>query len=268
MEPKRNKYGVIINAEELTADQVVHRRVLCPACRNLTFQMWPEGWDSHARTRCEGLTGSPRERKAEFRKRFAALFRDSQPTPTRLLSRAQREKAANAPLSGRERLDGDGVITNAAELNSEELKMRRVWCPACQNKVFVQWPSGWDGHASYACSGMKAKTPEARRAEYQKRFGKLFPERKYPPRKKSPQEPESLAPVQRNDAGVIVNAQELEAAQVVHQRVLCPACQTTVLAMWPEGWDVHAARYCTALHGDPGDRKAEFKERFRKLFRK
>jgi uncharacterized protein (DUF433 family) len=68
--------GAITNAEELRADQVIGRRVLCPGCRRLIFRSWPEGWDSHAAGRCRGISGTdPRARKAEFKQRFGSLFR-------------------------------------------------------------------------------------------------------------------------------------------------------------------------------------------------
>lgn len=74
--PRTNKAGVIVNAEELRAGQVVGRRVRCPACRTLVFRSWPEGWDSHAATKCRGLQGRERaNRKAEFKRRYEPLFR-------------------------------------------------------------------------------------------------------------------------------------------------------------------------------------------------
>ncbi|MEZ4585910.1 MAG: DUF433 domain-containing protein [Gemmatimonadales bacterium] len=74
--PRTDRDGVIQNAEELEAAQVVGRRVRCPGCRDLVFQSWPGGWDSHAATRCRGLAGADeRARKAEFKRRFSSLFR-------------------------------------------------------------------------------------------------------------------------------------------------------------------------------------------------
>jgi len=74
--PRTDQDGVIQNAEELEAAQVVGRRVRCPGCRGLVFQSWPGGWDSHAATRCRGLVGiDERARKAEFKRRFSSLFR-------------------------------------------------------------------------------------------------------------------------------------------------------------------------------------------------
>jgi hypothetical protein len=71
-----NSYGVITNAEELSVGDVVHKRVLCPCCHTKVFEMWPEGWDSHAAFKCSGVIGENKEqRKAFFRKRFAHLFR-------------------------------------------------------------------------------------------------------------------------------------------------------------------------------------------------
>jgi uncharacterized protein (DUF433 family) len=74
--PRVNASGAIINAEELSVDLVVGRRVRCPACRMLTFQAWPEGWDAHAATRCRGIpAGSAEGRKAQFKQRYGHLFR-------------------------------------------------------------------------------------------------------------------------------------------------------------------------------------------------
>ncbi len=74
--PRTNGAGVIINAEELGAGQVVGRRVRCPACRSLVFKSWPEGWDSHVAKRCRGLKGRDETaRKVEFKRRYEPLFR-------------------------------------------------------------------------------------------------------------------------------------------------------------------------------------------------
>lgn len=74
--PRLDGQGVITNATELSADLVVGRKVLCPACRALAFQAWPEGWDSHAAHRCPGVHATePELRKTEFKRRFEHLFR-------------------------------------------------------------------------------------------------------------------------------------------------------------------------------------------------
>ena len=74
--PRTDRSGAIVNAEALRANQVVGRRVRCPACRTLVFKAWPEGWDSHAARRCRGLMAQGAEaRKAEFKRRFEPLFR-------------------------------------------------------------------------------------------------------------------------------------------------------------------------------------------------
>lgn len=74
--PRTDERGVIINPADLHADQVVGRKVLCPACRKLVFQSWPEGWDAHAEHRCAGLTATDAtRRKQEFKKRYGHLFR-------------------------------------------------------------------------------------------------------------------------------------------------------------------------------------------------
>src|SRR4030095_957420 len=77
--PRTDGKDVIQNADELSADQVVGRKVLCPACRKLVFQSWPEGWDAHAEHRCAGVTATdPARRKTEFKKRYGHLFRSPQ----------------------------------------------------------------------------------------------------------------------------------------------------------------------------------------------
>ena len=53
----RDTNGVIVNAIELTVDDVVQERVLCPACRQKVFAMWPGGWDAHSAAPCAGLSG-------------------------------------------------------------------------------------------------------------------------------------------------------------------------------------------------------------------
>jgi uncharacterized protein (DUF433 family) len=74
--PRLDPAGVIVNAEELSVDQVVGKRVRCPACRMLDFRSWPEGWDAHAAARCRGINAAdPEVRKAEFKRRFGQLFR-------------------------------------------------------------------------------------------------------------------------------------------------------------------------------------------------
>lgn len=74
--PRTDERGVITNAAELSADQVVGRKVRCPACRTLVFQSWPEGWDSHAEHKCSGITALDGEtRKGEFKKRYGHLFK-------------------------------------------------------------------------------------------------------------------------------------------------------------------------------------------------
>ena len=74
--PRFDAAGVILNAEDLVVDQVVRKRVRCPACRMLVFRSWPEGWDAHAGSRCRGLKGeSADDRKTEFKRRFGHLFR-------------------------------------------------------------------------------------------------------------------------------------------------------------------------------------------------
>lgn len=72
----RGPNGAIANPLELTVDQLVHQRVMCPACEQKVFEMWPEGWDAHAAHRCKGVAGATtEERKANFKSRFGRLFR-------------------------------------------------------------------------------------------------------------------------------------------------------------------------------------------------
>lgn len=74
--PRLTASGAIANAEELSVEQVVGKRVRCPACRMLTFRSWPEGWDAHAASRCRGLPGGDVEsRKSQFKQRYGHLFR-------------------------------------------------------------------------------------------------------------------------------------------------------------------------------------------------
>lgn len=74
---RRDVNGVIINAAELTADDVALQRVLCPACERKVFKSWPLGWDAHAAHPCPGVAmGNDAERKAEYRRRYKHLFRD------------------------------------------------------------------------------------------------------------------------------------------------------------------------------------------------
>lgn len=73
---RRGEGGEILNAVDLTAEEVVGERVLCPGCRQTVFASWPEGWDAHAAHRCGGADGATRAaRKASFKRRFAHLFR-------------------------------------------------------------------------------------------------------------------------------------------------------------------------------------------------
>jgi hypothetical protein len=76
MKPQLSKTGTILNAAVLSAADLVHKRVLCPACMEKEFARWPEGWDAHAAHRCKGLDGGSTEsRKAEFKQKLGHLFR-------------------------------------------------------------------------------------------------------------------------------------------------------------------------------------------------
>lgn len=73
---RRDRNGVIINADTLDVDDVVKDRVRCPACQNKVFECWPFGWDAHAMHTCSGIEGSNgEERKVHFKERFRRLFR-------------------------------------------------------------------------------------------------------------------------------------------------------------------------------------------------
>lgn len=72
------------------------------------------------------------------------------------------------------RLDAAGVITNAEELSVGQVVGKRVRCPACRMLAFRSWPEGWDAHAAMRCRGVPGTDPEARKAEFKRRFGQLF----------------------------------------------------------------------------------------------
>ena len=74
--PVERKAGTVVNARELAVDELVGERVLCPACDDKVFKVWPEGWDAHSAFKCPGARGNtPDERKADFKRRFHYLFR-------------------------------------------------------------------------------------------------------------------------------------------------------------------------------------------------
>lgn len=72
---RRGPDGTILNTSELSAQQVVHQRVLCPGCGAATFPRWPDGWEAHARSECAVVaSGSDTERCANFKRLFGHLF--------------------------------------------------------------------------------------------------------------------------------------------------------------------------------------------------
>lgn len=76
MPVKRNSDGVIINAWQLTSQEVLHNRVMCPGCRSKVFEMWPLGWHTHVAFKCTGVkNGSEDQRKAAFKQQYSYLFR-------------------------------------------------------------------------------------------------------------------------------------------------------------------------------------------------
>lgn len=72
------------------------------------------------------------------------------------------------------RVDPAGVIVNAEELAVGQVVGKRVRCPACRMLVFRSWPEGWDAHAAMRCRGIPGSDPEARKAEFKRRYGQLF----------------------------------------------------------------------------------------------
>lgn len=77
-----------------------------------------------------------------------------------------------------------------------------------------------------------------------------------------------MAAIIRSPDGSIRNAVQLTVNQVARERVVCPLCNKKVFAMWPEGWDAHAAHRCEGVSGaTPVARKQDFKKRLRHLFR-
>ena len=75
-------------------------------------------------------------------------------------------------------------------------------------------------------------------------------------------------PIERDEKGVIINAEDLVVDQVVHDRVLCPACHEKVFARWPLGWDAHSKHVCTGIEGNDGEaRKTWFRQNSNYLFR-
>ena len=77
MTVQRDANGVITNAGDLTVDDVVGNRVLCPICNSKVFEQWPFGWDSHSATQCSAAVGATETaRKATFKEKYGHLFRE------------------------------------------------------------------------------------------------------------------------------------------------------------------------------------------------
>lgn len=72
------------------------------------------------------------------------------------------------------RVDAAGAIVNAEELSVGQVVGKRVRCPACRMLVFRSWPEGWDAHAAMRCRGINGSDPDARKAEFKRRFSQLF----------------------------------------------------------------------------------------------
>jgi hypothetical protein len=65
----------------------------------------------------------------------------------------------------------------------------------------------------------------------------------------------------------VLDPEGLSAADVVNRRIRCPACRDHVFQRWPSGWDAHSHRCPGLAASSHADRKAEFKARYRHLFR-
>ena len=74
--PVKYKDGYITNAIDLTVDDVVRQKVLCPFC-GYKFKEWPFGWDEHAGSldRCNLSAENREDRKKEYKERLRHLFR-------------------------------------------------------------------------------------------------------------------------------------------------------------------------------------------------
>jgi hypothetical protein len=73
------------------------------------------------------------------------------------------------------RVRPEGHATNdfrreAAPARTPPEEGRDRLCPACQQKRFVRWPWGWDGHAAHGCTGIPGGTPEERKRVYRERY--------------------------------------------------------------------------------------------------
>ena len=76
--PKINESGYITNAMDLTDDDVIGEKILCPLCSR-ELRRWPQGWDAHAASpRCDLSSKTPEDRKAEYKERLRHLFRKQQ----------------------------------------------------------------------------------------------------------------------------------------------------------------------------------------------
>ena len=74
-QPKINENGYIINAMDLTADDVIGKNILCPLCSR-ELHGWSQGWDAHAASpRCDLSSKTPEDRKAEYKAKLRHLFR-------------------------------------------------------------------------------------------------------------------------------------------------------------------------------------------------
>jgi serine/threonine protein kinase len=71
-------------------------------------------------------------------------------------------------------IPSDELITDVTGLTVEDVANKRVLCPACGEKEFKRWPSGWDAHSEHRCKGLAAIGKEERKREFKERYRHLF----------------------------------------------------------------------------------------------
>jgi hypothetical protein len=167
--------------------EIVFARVLSASTRHYIFELkeirnrWAheeEFADEEARRAADTarLIAKAIESPREVVNRLAELARferQAQSAPARPSTRESSPRIAPGSAT-RPRVDAHGVIVNAAELTAADLAGKRVLCPGCGEKVFEMWPGGWDAHAAHLCRGALGATDELRKADFRKRFDRLF----------------------------------------------------------------------------------------------